>query len=935
MKIRTLEINQFGSFERRMIQMPNSPFVIIYGENEAGKSTLMNYILSILFGFPQKNECARWSRNCPESRFGGAIQLEFEKQRLIRLERLYSDRKAPIACDSLGRTIAVNSLFSPVDRYLYENVFCFDLEGLRGIERFRPDQLNNLLLGAGMLGNQTIAELEAQLAKATGQLFKKGGKVPEINHLLHELEQADKDLRKWQGRLTDFSTLQENIKADRQSLKEISKRRNELQRLYMNWKTYQRLLPFIESNQALDEELEKMSACPILSDGSEEQFESLCAAMDRLQQELANYQHDLDAVREKMGTLPDQPLWLENEERIHQLSREAIADEQNARALIECAAEKQHLTEEYNQISVQLGNSWTAERIQNAAVDLGFQREAEKRLSEWRQQQAAEDDCHADVNRQEDELQQLQLRIDRPAPSTSISGRNRRVSSSQLTLTRWLIVMCEGTLVVALLAGLIAGMRGSVLVVVTGVFCVTIAALFKGREEAHPAARDQQYDAAQALLADQIRLSKRKLTDLQQREAETSARKQQTAMAMSQWLRAHGYELGDDFEALPAFVRLVRDARKALDHLQGIEQEIVRHQRAHETFSCAVTALAAQLERPGEAAQALEQQLNHVKDADHQRRALQAQLEFYKEKIADNQKQLTHLASQKQEWREQAAVTNDGDFRRLLQQNMHRRELMAKRDRQRLTMCEIAGGESALAALLALAKAADQEDMARSAEQFDSELADLDQQEKLLNERLIQEESRRQSLEADDSYSETRMHYAQLKAKLASKAKKWYVYQTAGWAIHEVKTRYREEKLPKVLEKTGRYLREITGGAYQSLELTDSEGFVACRKDGQRFYASELSRGTAEQIYFALRLALTDMYPAGSERLPIIIDDGFVDFDQRRIDNTYRILSRLSDERQIILFTCHYTDYMRQHPDCVLNLTPEQPQLSLEIQDSE
>ena len=55
MKIKSVEIYGYGQFVQRKVEF-NPLFTEIFGENEAGKSTLQAFIHSILFGFPTKKE---------------------------------------------------------------------------------------------------------------------------------------------------------------------------------------------------------------------------------------------------------------------------------------------------------------------------------------------------------------------------------------------------------------------------------------------------------------------------------------------------------------------------------------------------------------------------------------------------------------------------------------------------------------------------------------------------------------------------------------------------------------------------------------------------------------------------------------------------------------------------------------------------------------
>jgi uncharacterized protein YhaN len=66
-----------------------------------------------------------------------------------------------------------------------------------------------------------------------------------------------------------------------------------------------------------------------------------------------------------------------------------------------------------------------------------------------------------------------------------------------------------------------------------------------------------------------------------------------------------------------------------------------------------------------------------------------------------------------------------------------------------------------------------------------------------------------------------------------------------------------------------------------------------------------ISRGTREQVYLALRLALLDHLDQGHERLPLFLDEAFVNWDPTRRDRVFGLIEGMARDRQIIVFTCH------------------------------
>ena len=98
---------------------------------------------------------------------------------------------------------------------------------------------------------------------------------------------------------------------------------------------------------------------------------------------------------------------------------------------------------------------------------------------------------------------------------------------------------------------------------------------------------------------------------------------------------------------------------------------------------------------------------------------------------------------------------------------------------------------------------------------------------------------------------------------------------------------------------------ELSGGRYEqvavdnelNLKVDTGNGFVT---------AEQLSTGTKEQLYLALRMAMVNLlYP--KKNLPILFDDSFVYYDDKRLG---RVLSWLGQQgyEQILIFTCQHRE---------------------------
>ena len=70
-------------------------------------------------------------------------------------------------------------------------------------------------------------------------------------------------------------------------------------------------------------------------------------------------------------------------------------------------------------------------------------------------------------------------------------------------------------------------------------------------------------------------------------------------------------------------------------------------------------------------------------------------------------------------------------------------------------------------------------------------------------------------------------------------------------------------------------------------------------------HTDELSRGTAEQLYLALRLALIGQLAEVGPGLPVLMDDVLVNFDEERRLGAAQAIADLARLRQVVVFTCH------------------------------
>ena len=103
---------------------------------------------------------------------------------------------------------------------------------------------------------------------------------------------------------------------------------------------------------------------------------------------------------------------------------------------------------------------------------------------------------------------------------------------------------------------------------------------------------------------------------------------------------------------------------------------------------------------------------------------------------------------------------------------------------------------------------------------------------------------------------------------------------------------------PKFKNDFEEYIKLFTDGKYSKVFLND--GIFVELKNGKNVAIDNLSFGTIQEIYLALRLAITN--ELSEETIPIILDEPFAYFDDDRLKFVLDSLSKINN--QIIIFTC-------------------------------
>ncbi|MFV0347923.1 MAG: AAA family ATPase [Halodesulfovibrio sp.] len=189
---------------------------------------------------------------------------------------------------------------------------------------------------------------------------------------------------------------------------------------------------------------------------------------------------------------------------------------------------------------------------------------------------------------------------------------------------------------------------------------------------------------------------------------------------------------------------------------------------------------------------------------------------------------------------------------------------------------------------------------------LESALTDDRKQENELRQQISDSNTALKNLATAEQMSELRSREAAIREDLHQLSRQWARHAMARQLVLSAKRTFEQQRQPAVIRHASGFFRTITGGAYSGLHTSlEDDSIRALLPGGESRLPDQLSRGTREQLFLALRLGFILSHSAGAEALPVIMDDILVNFDPGRAMLTAQALAELAEHNQILFFTCH------------------------------
>ena len=325
MKIDILKLRAFGPFKDKEVDFScnGHGLHIVFGPNEAGKSTALRAMLGLLYGFGHKVEDAWW-HDYKKLEVGGSLRLS--DGRPLNLAR-YKRRKNDLIDEDTGKAmdqLELDSILGKMDRKSFEHAFGISHQSLRqGVESVLAagGELGHALFAATS-GLNVLKQVMAGLEEKQKGLFRPKAQTAVINADIAELENLKKSLRaasasqhqwkKMKSRLDDLCSREaesaDHLEAMSSEISLLSRHRDALRH--------------VTRRDELQKALSALGPVPDLAEDFAQRRVEVQVKMKTEEQSEQNLNWDLVEIDRKLETLTYNDQIIANAKIIEELAKE-------------------------------------------------------------------------------------------------------------------------------------------------------------------------------------------------------------------------------------------------------------------------------------------------------------------------------------------------------------------------------------------------------------------------------------------------------------------------------------------------------------------------------------------------------------------------------------------------------------------------------------
>jgi uncharacterized protein YhaN len=312
-------------------------------------------------------------------------------------------------------------------------------------------------------------------------------------------------------------------------------------------------------------------------------------------------------------------------------------------------------------------------------------------------------------------------------------------------------------------------------------------------------------------------------------------------------------------------------------------------------------------QNPEQVLQDWETQLRAYATNRKERRDLRRDARLRLREAAEYQATLDDLRTQRAALLVQGGAANRDEFEERHESHGRRALLESQRDDAEHDLKGAAQSEREIAVTDDDLRKYDAQQTSDAIELLRMELEDHEREQQQLQEKVGGTKHELRTLEGSRESAQLRLEAEQIRTELHRAATEWFGRLLAEQALGVLRTNFERNCQSVTLADAARFLNRLTRGRYRNVWTPLGERTLCVEDDQQRTLRVEhLSRGTREQLFLAIRLALVQGFGRQGIVLPMVLDDVLVNFDQSRAEAAAEVLQDFAGKgRQVLLFTCH------------------------------
>lgn len=915
MKIKQLTIYGYGKWVDKTFDIP-SGFHVFLGENEAGKTTLMSFIHSILFGFPTRHSSKSRYEPKDSSRYGGKILMADDRFGNVSIERTYGKATGDVSVlfedGTTGSEKLLRDLLYGLDLDIYRSLFSFQLKDLEEVKYLNKDKFHRFFLSTGALGSEKFLKQSDQFSKEANALYKPTGRIPEINQKLTLLEEKQSILNQAKDKNAHYLKMVNEVDEISKSIVELDKEqislnieRESIDQVEKGWTITQDI-------RVLEEEVASLRIGDLPEDGL---FE-----LNRINQEIEKIRKTIHQVQEKIREYREehQPSkmfikYQENEKQIENVAHQLPQ-------LMEKLREKKNIKKEVRRLEEKITKEKIHEEMRiDAVLPDKWSLKDEQLVENWIKQLNLREQQEAAINHELitisyklsshmeriDQLEENLWSSDTFKKETTFHETANKKTERKPNNNKETIAILFGCLLIV--STFFVNDNLVWLVGIGGIlfFATGFLFLLKRKTARSNTSYKDHYSYEEFIQQKELRKQwRQQLASIDTLEGEKQNKsnemekiKTNIKQINDQWdtFKTHHYipaavQLGESFAKQERYQEM-RKIEKEIDELEKKQIEI---NDMLESIIEPMKFLDEFFPMNGKIDRKIEV-FNHFlqKMRDEKRHLKQYVSDSHKVEQDLNQliRQEKNKLNEKQELLQSVDADSESIFRHFYEQLKVKEE---KQEQIKLLKAK-QNSEEVFQSFESL------EDVQKEKQRLLIEKQKLLKKEKELTTKKIQLELEIKKLEEGGEYASLLQDFENEKSNLQVLVDEWASNKAAALLIEKTLNYSMEDRLPKTLKDAESYFAFLTNHAYKKI-IVEQQSIRVLNKDGKYYEVNELSRGTAEPLYVALRLAFVkNMHDI--LKLPIIIDDGFVNFDKDRKERVYQLLKKVSLQTQVLYFS--------------------------------